>query len=433
MILGSLDTHTLEVAKKSFSSVIVKVAGLAAGFGGSIILGRTLGPEGLGIINLSHRLVAFVLVLGMLGMDNVIRKEIAIAFERKDWQHIGNVIFTSLRINLPIGFGLSLGLIFLSPWLAETVFNEPKIKIPLIIFSALLIPQMLSLIFAAGINGYRKVWQSNLVKNTLSSAVVAVGLVLMFFTNIEINLLNVALLYGVGRLSVTIAVGTYWRHLFRFKGKRFMQSGPMLKVALPLLLVTSTSLIAANADAFMLGWLSDMSQVGLYSVASRLGLLTNFFLAVTISTLAPKIASLYADGKIKEIEKMIQQITKGLLILGLTSVLVYALLGEFILGFWGEQFVESYWILIIITFGQFFNISTGSTGIFLMMTGHEKILGKITFLSVGLNITMNIFLIPLYGAIGAAIATATTVTLENIIKVIVVKKKEGIITIPFFN
>lgn len=77
------------------------------------------------------------------------------------------------------------------------------------------------------------------------------------------------------------------------------------------------------------------------------------------------------------------------------------------------------------------NFPTGSTGVFLMMTCHKKFLRKITLLPVVMNITMNLFLIPLYGAIGTAIATATTVTVENIIKVIVVKRKEGIITIPF--
>ena len=375
--------------------------------------------------------MAFVLILGMLGMDNVIRKEIAIAFERKDWPHIRNVIFTSLRINLPIAFGLSLGLIFLSPWLAETVFNEPKIKIPLIIFSALLIPQMLSRIFAAGINGFRKVWQSNLVNDTLSSAVVAVGLILMFFTNIEINLLNVALLYGVGRLFVTIAVGSYWHHLFRYEGKRFMLSGPMLKVALPLLLVTSTNLIAANSDVFMLGLLSDLNQVGLYSVASRLGLLSNFFFIVTVSTLTPKIASLYADKKLVELEKMIQQVTKGLFFIGLATVMIYFFFGEFILNFWGSKFLTSYWILIIITLGQFFNISTGCTGILLMMTGHEKVLGRISLFTLVLNIILNLLLIPYYGAIGAAVTTTTTIILENIIKVILVKNRIGLSTIPF--
>ena len=337
LIRTSLDINTLEVVKKSSSSLLVKMIGLIAGFVISIFLGRTIGPEGLGIINLSSRIIDLILVFTLFGMDNVVRKETAIAFERKDWPHIRNVIFTSLRINLPIAFGLSLGLIFLSPWLAETVFNEPKIKIPLIIFSALLIPQMLSRIFAAGINGFRKVWQSNLVNDTLSSAVVAVGLILMFFTNIEINLLNVALLYGVGRLFVTIAVGSYWHHLFRYEGKRFMLSGPMLKVALPLLLVTSTNLIAANSDVFMLGLLSDLNQVGLYSVASRLGLLSNFFFYCYCFYVNAKNSQFVCRQEISGIRKNDTTSNQRIIFIGLATVMIYFFFGEFILNFWGKQ------------------------------------------------------------------------------------------------
>ena len=406
---------------------------MASAFSVSIILGRIIGPEGLGVINLANRLVGFFLIISMLGMDSVIRKETAIAYNRKEWSTIANVIFTSLRINIPIALALSVCLIYFSPWLAETIFNDPKLTTPLKVFSALLIAQILSRIFSAGINGFRKIWQSNLASNTLSSVLIATGLLVTSINDININLFNVVIIYGLSRFAVTLVLGFYWHHLFSFKGKKIMQTKSMLKVALPLLLVSSTNLIAANADVYMLGWLRNSVEVGLYSVASRLGLLTNFFLAISISALSPKIASLYADGKTREIEKMIQQITKGLFILGLTSILFYTFFGKFILSFWGNQFIESYWVLGIITVGQFFNISTGSTGVFLMMTGHEKLLGRITLLSVIVNITINLFLIPLYGAVGAAIATTTTVTFENLIKVIMVKKKENILTIPFVN
>jgi len=297
----------------------------------------------------------------------------------------------------------------------------------------MVVPQVLSRIFASGVNGFRKIWQSNLVSDTLSSAVVALGLVVLILFKIEITVINVAVLFAIGRVSVTLAVGTYWKHLFRFKGKWVPQTRPMLNVALPLLIVTSTSTIAANADTVMLGWLSNAREVGFYSVASRLGLLTNFFLAISISTLSPKIASLYAEKKIKELEKMIQQITKGLFFLGIGTIAVYFFAGKFILNLWGDEFIASYWVLIIITAGQFFNISTGSTGIFLMMTGYEKVIGQITVLSAVINLGLNYILIPKFGAVGAAIATASTVTTENIIKIIVVKRQTGILTVPFLN
>lgn len=428
-----LDEHTLEVVRKSFSSMVVKISGMVAIFAVSITLGRTIGPEGIGIIDLANRIVKIVLVLAMLGMNTVLLKEIAIAYEKKNWQHIANVIYTSVWVNIPLGFVLSLVFILLTPWITQSVFNEPELKIPLIISLAVIIPQILSRIFASGINGFRKIWQSNLVNDTLSKVLVALGLFTLLLFNIEITVINVAILYAIGRIGVTLAVGGYWKHLFKFKGKRTLQTGPMLKVALPLLIVSSTTLVAKSTDTVMLGWLSTARDVGFYSVASKLGLLTNFFLAISISTLSPKIASLYAEKKMKELEKMIQQITKGLFFLGIGTIAVYFFVGKSILNLWGDEFIAAYLVLIIITIGQFFNVSTAGTSVFLVMTGHEKILGKIVFLSAIINFTLNYLLIPKYGAAGAAIATASTVTVENIIKVITVKQKTGILTIPFLN
>lgn len=431
--LALLDEHTLEVVKKSSASVLVKIGGLTAALTISIILGRTIGPEGLGIINLVNKLVGILVIIALLGMNNVVLKEIAIGYERKNWQHIADSIYTALSITIPLALVLSLMFILITPWLTNDFFDEPRLKAPFIIASAVMIFQVFSKTLTSGVNGFRKVWQSNLLNESLSFLIIALGLVLLLLFNIEITIINVVILYAIGRVSVFLVVSLYWKHLFRFSGKVQSKSKKMLKVALPLLIVSSTNIIAANADTIMLGWLSSSREVGFYSVAAQLGLLTNFFLAISISSLSPKIASLFADNKKKELEIMIQQVTKGLFFLGIGTILIYFLSGKYILNLWGDEFIASYWVLIIITAGQFFNISTGSTGVFLMMTGHEKVIGNITLISVITNLILNYSLIPYYGAIGAAFATAITVTLENIIKVIVVKKKTGVMTVPFLN
>ena len=50
-LLSKLDVHTLEVVKKSISSIIVKLLGVIIVIGLSVFLARTIGAEGLGLIN----------------------------------------------------------------------------------------------------------------------------------------------------------------------------------------------------------------------------------------------------------------------------------------------------------------------------------------------------------------------------------------------
>ncbi|MBS2097102.1 oligosaccharide flippase family protein [Carboxylicivirga linearis] len=430
---NKLDIHTLEVIKKSSASMLVKIIGMSATFGISIILGHKIGPEGLGIINLANRIVAIVIVLAMIGMNNVILKEVAIAFERKDWHHVANTIYTAYLVNIPLALVISIIFIILTPWVNKNFFQEPSLDIPLIVALSVVVPQVLSRIFASGINGFRKIWQSSVVNDTLSSGVVVIGLVTLLALEIEITVVRVAILFAISRIVVTIAVGSYWKKLFKFEGKRIPRIHPMIKVAMPLLIVSATTLIASNADTVMLGWLSNARQVGFYSVAAGLGLLTSFFHILTASTLTPKIAALNSQGKLQTLQTMVQQVTKGLIVIGGVGLLIFFLGGEYILKLWGEEFSAAYWPLVIISIGQLFNIGTGATGIILIMTGHEKIVGYITLVSAVTNLMLNYFLIPLYGATGAAIATAVTVILENIIKVIIVKQQVNIYTIPYLK
>jgi O-antigen/teichoic acid export membrane protein len=181
----------------------------------------------------------------------------------------------------------------------------------------------------------------------------------------------------------------------------------------------------------MLGLLSNSREIGFYSVAAKLGTLTSFFHLISISSLTPKIASLFHENKLKELETMVQQVTKGLGAIGVLSVLIYFFLGNQILSLWGTEFKEAYWILIIIAFGQLVNLGTGATGMILQMTNNERALGYLTLSTAILNVSLNYVLVPLYGGLGASIATAMTLILQNVIQIILVKKKLGILTINF--
>lgn len=431
--LDKLDVHTLEVLKKSSASMVVKILAMIAGVGVSIFLGRTLGPEGLGVINLANRTASLLLVLALFGMPNVIVKEVAIGFEQKDWQHMGNTIYTALWVNGLLGLAVLAVTLPMVPWLTYSVFNNPDVKYPLYIAFVAIFAQVLSRIYGSGVIGMRKIWQGNLVNATLSLWFVALGLITLRLLGKEINILNTAILFGLGRLMVTLSVGIYWNNIFKHRGKRQLQAKKMLTTARPLLLVATSSIIASSADTIMLGWLTNEKQVGLYSVAARIAMLTSFFLQISNAAISPKIAALYAERRNSELELMVQKVTGGLFWLGLASLIFFFLFGGKILSLWGSEFTAAYWILIILAVGQFINLAAGAVGIILMMTNNEKILGKITVSFLLLNLLLNLIFIYYMGAIGAAIATSITVIGGNITKAYFGYRLTGIIAFNLFS
>ena len=426
-----LDKHTLEVLVKSSKTMLVKVFGMISGLLISIFLARTLGSEGLGVLNFANKLGMILLIVTMFGFQNVIIKFIAIAKGKLDNNGIATALKTSLVFNGLISVCIAcIGAIIL-PFVLDIWSENQDLYIPLFIVFVMLIPQTISRVYASALNGFGKIWQANLVNQTLSAILVGLGLIFYWTFNIVFTPVSVLLLYAISRIFLVVIVKVLWNQAFKSKIKGQYNFKPMLKMAKPMLLITGTSVIASNADAIMLGTLGTFKDVGIYSVAASLALLTSFFLHVTNAAISPKLASLYNDFKIDEMRLMVQRVTKGLAVLAFFFLIFFLLLGQWLLSFWGAEFQEAYMVLVLLALGQFFNIATGCSGLLLVMCGYEKIHGYISLITIFLNIILNLFLISKYGALGAAVATAISVIFENIYKVLKAKQKTGILTIPF--
>lgn len=429
-----LDEHTIEVVKKSLASGFVKMSGVLVALFISIYLGRTIGAEGLGIIDLANRIVVIALVFTVFGMDRVLVKNLAIAYHDNNFKAVSDYLGTSTRINGVFATAIAILLFYCASYISDELLYMPKLAEPLKIAAVMVIPQTFSRIFASALNGFGKIWQSNLVNETLSSWVVGIGLIAISFASIEIDVVDVAVLYAIARIVVLSIIFLYWKRLYHAKGVFSWRLSQVLKSASVLFLVSGTSVIATNVDSIMLGWLTDATEVGVYSVALKLATFMVFFLHVTNSAISPKLATLFAKNRKNEMQVMVHRVTLGLMLVAVLFILIFILGGPYLLTFWGSiKFQEAYWVLIILCMGQFINISTGCAGMLLIMCGFEKLQGYISFNSVLINIILNYFFIKFYGAQGAAIATSVTIALENTIKVFLARKYVGISTIPFLK
>jgi O-antigen/teichoic acid export membrane protein len=290
-------------------------------------------------------------------------------------------------------------------------------------------PQVFSRLFSSGLVGYRKIWQSNLVDQTLSAAIVGILLAILYSLNFEITINRVAILYAIGRIVVTFTMLLYWRKLYPYRLKRTFIKEKILKTSMPLMIVSASYIVSTSIDGIMVGWLSNAKQVGLFAIGLKLALLTSFLTQITTSVLTPKIAEMYHSGKVNEMQFMIQKVTRILLIIGIIVLAIIVVFGKYILGLWGADFVEAYWILVVLGIGQFFTIASGPVGNLLAMTDHEKILKNIMISTLLINVVLNFFFITYYDALGAAMATAITIGLNMVLCTIIVKRKLNFIPI----
>lgn len=424
--LLNFDSQIQDVVEKSISSIIVKIFATIFSFGLSILIGRTIGAEGLGIITLSNKIAFIVVGLALFGMNNVIIKEVAIAFYKNRIDRIGNVMNTAFWFNGIVTTFISTILIWLAPWFANIILKEPNLTYPLIIGFVVMTPQVFSRIFSSGLLGYKKIWQSNLVDDALGSFLTFILVLIIWLLNLELSVNIIASCYAISKITVTISVGLYWKkiHQTSFPIKIILKQ--LLKISKPLFLVSITTIIINNSDIIILSFFTNSSDIGVYSVAVRLSLLTSIMIHVTNSVLSPKIAALYSNNEIETLKLMIKKVTRALLFFGILVYSFYIFFGKYILSAWGEEFGNAYVLLLILSFGQLVNLSTGAVGAILTMTGLEKVMRNISISFMLVFLILIFLLTSKYGVIGTAISVSFTKIGINLTKLIYVSRLRGI-------
>lgn len=205
-----------------------------------------------------------------------------------------------------------------------------------------------------------------------------------------------------------------------------------LTTSLPMLLIRGFTIIMDRVDVLMVGLLLGAVPTGIYAVASRTANLATFPLTAANSIAAPRISPLYNQGRLDELERIVQRAT--LLSLGGSLVLVIGivLFSELLLSLFGEAFLAGQRVLVILAFAQLINAAVGPVSFLLSMTGHQALNGRIYAVIVALNIALNYIFVAYtdLGSEGIAIATAVAIIVRNLWLYVAVRRTIGINTLP---
>lgn len=190
--------------------------------------------------------------------------------------------------------------------------------------------------------------------------------------------------------------------------------GEWFAVALPLLFNDSAFVVLSQTDTIMTGAILGSLQVGIYSAAFKTAAGTSFILAGVNAIAAPMFATLHAQGDYEGLQQLTATVARWMFYPTLVFALILIIFGDRVLGLFGEEFVAARWTMTILIVGQLVNVGAGSVGYLMQMTGHQKQSAIVMGCTAILNLVLNAVLIPAFGIMGAAIATATTMALWNI-------------------
>jgi O-antigen/teichoic acid export membrane protein len=227
--------------------------------------------------------------------------------------------------------------------------------------------------------------------------------------------------HGLAAL-VAFLLGAWWLYIHlptpvkMFESK--FETSEWIRVALPFLLTGGMQIMNNRLDILVVSWFWPDAEVGIYEVAVQVSMLIGLGLSATNMLVGPYLSRYYSENKTKVLQKIVSAAVTFSTVLALPPLLVLVGFGDVVLEIvFGKEYARGYAALVLLCFGQFSHVVSGSVGFLLNMTGHERITLRGVSAATVANLALNFALTPLYGMEGAAWATLITFVLWNAILV----------------
>lgn len=416
------------VARGASASFVVRVVGMLVGFGLSVVLARTLGAAAYGTYVYALSWLLLVALAAQIGLRDSVVRFGASAFGQRAWGELRGITRFSNRWTLSVSLasvavlaGILWGLSDrLDPTLLRTMIAG-LVMIPLVAFLGVKSAMLLAL--------------SRPVLSTLSDSVarpttILVGISIAYFMIGERVSAVFAMGVTVGASAIALMLCLFFIRLSTPRESRTAspdlgRSREWRTVALSIFLLAAMNLINNRADMLMIGGMLGTTEVGFFSAANRYAQFLPFPLYAVNSLAAPMIASLFAEGRREEIQRIVSLGALGVGCMAIPAAILLIVAGRPLLEVYGVEFVEGYDALVWLSIGQLMTALGGSVVQLMTMTGHHRPASRMMAASAVVNLTLNVLLIPRLGITGAAIATATSLALVNLMMVLFVRRRLG--------
>ncbi len=428
--LRNADADLKEVLRGSAIAFAVKILAAGSAFAMNVVIARQLGVDEAGLFFLAYTIVFIAAAVSRLGLDNTFVRFIAVHHASNEWGRIKGLYQTGLRWSLLASLCVATLLWLFADYLAAEVFGKPAFADVMRIMALGIPLTALFTIHANALQGIKRIPQSMTV---LSVAAPLALLILALFVWPQNSVVAGGLFVGASGLA--LALGAYWwlQPTITRASALPVDRSEILASSLPLLAVVVLSQTVAWSSQIMLGAWASSTDIAVFSAAQRTAMLTSFVLVAVNSIAAPKFAAMYRAQQHDALRRTAVNATRLMVLFALAPLALLLALPHLILLLFGSEFTIGATALQILAIGQFINVATGSVGFLLSMTGHEKLLRNNVLIAAVTTLALGVTLIPPHGIIGAAVATACGVALQNLLGVWQVRRILGFNTLAIWR
>ena len=425
--LERLTANDRSIIQQSLISFITRVGGLALALAASVLLSRLLGLGGFGAYMIAIGYASIASILVRLGFDVAGMRFAAVYRDQMQTGLLRGYVATGLTAILLLWLMLVAGLFLL--WQA----GWPAIRAlpPLLVVGASLMTLLLAMagLLSLLLRVFERVFESQLYEQLLRPLLLFLFLGTAMLVGLPLVPAEAMLLTVVALGLPLIAMLARVRRLIRKlppQNRDISERATWFRVGFVLLLMAFLQELLNQIDLILLGTLGSNEEAGLLAAAQRLSSLATFGLVAIAAVGGPRIAAAFHRGELGEVAAIARLSAR----LSLGSALAIggglALVGPYVLALWGPEFTAAMPLLLILLIGALINAATGLAGLLVILTGHERVAMVTMAVTLVAVTTVELVLIPAYGAIGAAIGSALGFAIWNLSLAVYVRIRLGI-------
>jgi len=398
----------------TFGTRLVMLVGMV---GSSVVVARWLGPVGLGTLAVLNTTVMLALQIGSAGLPSANTYFIA-----RDRKSLGPVWANAVAFAIIAGAGLAIAVIALAE-INPALFGDVPVRLLAIV--AISIPfQLLILLGLNALLAMDRIRQLNLLDSLAPALAFANAVVVLIILRANLTTLvvfNTAAVIGIA-LAMVWAVGRLWA---RQKERRACRPDvPLLKKMLGYGVKFYVSIMASvvifRADLLIVNHFRGAGEAGVYAVASQVSFLLMMLPAVIGMLLFPRVASAQ-DPRGGFAIQVTRHVSFVMLI-----VCAAAAAGSFLLPLiYGPRFAEATIQLLILLPGV---CLVGIESVLVQHftgTGLPIAIPMFWLITLALNLGLNLALVPVLGARGAALTSTLSYALIFVLVTIYFWMKSG--------
>lgn len=420
------------ITRQSFKSSIASYLGVLVGlFNFFWLATKFLEPSQIGIINFLEMGASFTATLAGLGASSIVDKFFP-KFKDENNQHNGYLVF--LLAYVSFGFTIfSLGFVLFYDFWLEIYTKDSTEVIP---YFYLILPFNAVFIYLILMESYARIHLRiaipNLLRDVLLRLLISLSIILYalhyfdFWTLVVLRVLSYFVIILIIILYLKNLKVLFFKIQFSFIDKSLFKE--ILVYGLFIVLGSAGTAVFAKIDILMLPALTDFTKTGIYTIAYYMGTIIEIPKRALSQISKPIISQAWANKDLPQINLIYKKSSLNQFIVGSFLFLliwlniddIFAILPK------GEIYIQGKYVVFFIALTRLIDMLTGVNDEIIMQSPAYKFnLIIVSFLALLLILT-NLWLIPIYGIIGAALATCLSYFAYNLVKFIFIWIKFGL-------